>query len=104
MCPNLISSIRRSFNTVGISEWGRGFYSDCCVFYLTDQDLVVVLVCKLAQSISHVGDPVFQVVHPILTTNAEQQRHKRRWELDGEPITKKKKKNIQDVLLRLTCS
>lgn len=38
--------------------------------YLTDEDLVVVLVCVLAQSICHVGDPVSQMVHSVFTANA----------------------------------
>lgn len=50
--------------------------------YLTDLDLVVVLVCKLAQSVCHVGDPVFQVVHSIFTTNAAQKKRWKGWELD----------------------
>lgn len=41
-----------------------------CQSYLTDKDLVVVLVCILAQSICHVGDPIFQMVHSIFTANA----------------------------------
>lgn len=42
--------------------------------YLTDKDLIVVLVCILAQSICHVGDPVSQMVHSIFTANAGDER------------------------------
>lgn len=40
--------------------------------YLTDENLVVVLVRVLAQSVCHVGDPVPQMVHSIFTANAKQ--------------------------------
>lgn len=46
--------------------------------YLTDKDLVVVLMCKLAQSICHVGDPVPQMVHSIFTANTGDQRKETR--------------------------
>lgn len=38
--------------------------------YLTDEDLVVVLVCILAQPIGHMGNPVPQVVHSIFTADS----------------------------------
>ena len=44
--------------------------------YLTDKDLVVELVCILAQSICHVGDPVSQMVHSIFTANAGDETEK----------------------------
>lgn len=38
--------------------------------YLTDKDLVVVLVGILAQPVCHVGNPVPQMVHSIFTANS----------------------------------
>lgn len=38
--------------------------------HLTDEDLVVELVCVLTESIGHVGNPVPQVVHAVLTASS----------------------------------
>lgn len=42
--------------------------------YFTDEDLVVELVSKLAESICHVGDPVSEVIHTVFTTDAKRGR------------------------------
>lgn len=43
--------------------------------HLTDEHLVVELVCILAQPICHVGDPVSQMVHSILAADAGGKTH-----------------------------
>lgn len=52
--------------------------------YLTDEDLVVELVCILAQAICHMGDSVFQMVHSIFTANAERQTENQHDRLQGQ--------------------
>lgn len=44
--------------------------------YLADEDLVVVLVSVLTQSVCQVRDPVSEMVHPVLTADTEGKENK----------------------------